>query len=170
MALQYKTLAINYHYSVLLDYFPFIMHLLTSLIKFAVWLKALYRQKAGGGHGLGLFWDDSSLVIGFCSVIAAVHFIWQKKKKTTQFCKVIDIGPMLLYWTDAEFNMKLKCIVVLTLLQWCYWWLYWADGWPRFAPRVGSMFWNTWHWRRKRMRVSQAQSWNHISHRTLECL
>ena len=40
-------------YFVLLDCFLFFLPFLTSLMKFILWLKFFYRQKAGGGHGWG---------------------------------------------------------------------------------------------------------------------
>ena len=64
---------LNYYYFVLLDCFSFFLHFLTSLIKFILWLKFFYRQKAGGGHGVqGLFWE---VPIGSCSVTKPLCFL-----------------------------------------------------------------------------------------------
>ena len=53
------------------DYFPLFPHFLISLIKFILWLKCFYRQKAGEGQEQGqagggcLFWKGR---IGPCSI------------------------------------------------------------------------------------------------------
>lgn len=49
-----------------------------------------------------------------------------------------------------------------------YRWLYQADRWWWFSPRVGFLFWNILHWRRERGPTASSlrvHSWSHISHR-----
>ena len=58
----------KYYYFVLFDCFPFFLLFLSSLIKFILWLKFFYRQKAGRGHGWGWSYSVtwSPLVPGIC--------------------------------------------------------------------------------------------------------
>ena len=94
------------------------------------------------------------------------HCISNRPKGEFAMKGKITRWQFLVWWFGFDW---LKCVSISSSHR-LYWWFNPADRSQWFAPRVGFLFWDTPHWRRKRPRASRTRSWAHFSHRTSERL
>jgi len=104
---------LSYYYLVLIDCFPLLLYFLTSLIKFILWLKIFYSQKAGAGIGGGSVLGRPQRVL--------LHF------RAGRFRRIMVI-------TSSALQMQEPAILDFRSLSWFF-----NTGFPHPRPQYGGL-------------------------------